>query len=278
MLAGIVATMIFLAVKYRRQRYPRATATRHYSIPLEAVWTIIPSAIVLLMFYYGWASYLSLRNVPENAMEVKVSARQWSWNFEYENGRTSDKLYVPVGKPVKARITSMDVIHSFYIPAFRVKKDAVPGMETELWFSAPKTGSYHIFCAEYCGVGHSAMITSVEVMPEKEFQEWLKKEEEPEEKEAVALLQKYGCLACHSLDGTRKVGPTFKDLFGRSVTVVTEGRKRTIKVDEEYLKRSILDPGSDIVEGFPPVMPSFKARIPEEDLEEILEFLSGGEE
>lgn len=273
MLIGIVATTIYFVVKYRRQKYPRPTATKNYSILLETIWTVVPSVIVILMFYYGWVSYKTLRNVPEHALQVKVTGHQWSWSFEYTNGKTSNKLYVPVGKPVKVRITSTDVIHSFYIPAFRVKRDAVPGMETYVWFSPAKTGSYDIFCAEYCGVGHSSMITTVEVLPEREFQEWLQKGEEPEEKEAVALLRKYGCLGCHSLDGTKKIGPTLYNLASRAVSVVITGKKQTIRVDEEYLKRSILDPGADIVEGYPPVMPSFKGIIPDKELDVIVDYL-----
>jgi cytochrome c oxidase subunit 2 len=274
MLLGITATMIFFVLKYNRKKCPEPTPSPSYNIWLEATWTIIPTLIVISIFYYGWQGYTTLRNVPKQAMVVKVLARQWSWAFTYPNGKTSDKLYVPVDKPVRLEITSADVIHSLYIPAFRIKRDAVPGMTTHEWFRAPATGSYDIFCAEYCGVGHSKMTSKVEAMPVSEFQSWYQQKEAPTAAaRGKALLARYGCTGCHSLDGTKGVGPTLKGIFGRTVTVMTDGRERTLTVDEDYIKRSILEPKADVVTGFSPVMPSFKGRISDHDLEEIVEFL-----
>jgi cytochrome c oxidase subunit 2 len=275
LLVGIVATIIFFLVKYNRRRSPAPQPSPNYNIPLETAWTILPTVIVLAMFWYGWAGYTTLRDVPEDAMEVKVVGRQWSWSFTYPNGKVADKLVVPVGRAVKLNITSEDVLHSFYVPAFRVKKDAVPGMTTRIWFRAPAAGSYDAFCAEYCGVAHSAMITSVEAMPEEEFDRWYKKPPEGERSEAGAVLRKYGCTGCHSLDGSKMVGPTFKGLFGRQVTVATDGRERTVTADEEYIKRSILEPQADVVKGYPPVMPTFEGKIADREIEEIVEFLRG---
>ena len=233
----------------------------------------------MVMFWYGWEGYLSLRRVPDNAIPVQGTARMWSWLFTYENGKTSDKLYVPVGQPVNVRLTSVDVLHAFYVPAFRVKRDTVPGMETYAWFVAEEPGSYDLFCAEYCGVAHSAMITTVEAIPAAEFAAWL--EDKPAAADAgKALLQKHGCLGCHSVDGTPSVGPTFQGISGRQVTVITNGESQTLTTDRAYLEKAILEPNADIVEGFPPAMPSYAGRIPAEDMTGILDYLmdsKGGE-
>jgi cytochrome c oxidase subunit 2 len=196
----------------------------------------------------------------------------WSWLFTYENGKTSDKLYVPVGQPVNVRLSSEDVLHSFYVPAFRVKRDCVPGMETYAWFVAEEPGSYDLFCAEYCGVAHADMITTVEAVPAAEFAGWLA--EKPSAAAAgQGLLQKHGCLGCHSLDGSPMVGPSFQGIGGRQVTVVVNGESRTLTSDRDYLEKAIIDPNVEIVEGFPPAMPSYAGKIPEEDMTGILDYL-----
>jgi len=273
-LLGITIAMVYLAWRYNRKRYPTPLSQKDHNLWLEVTWTVIPSLLVMVMFWYGWEGYLSLRRVPDNAIPVQGTARMWSWLFTYENGKTSDKLYVPVGQPVKVKLESVDVLHSFYVPAFRVKRDCVPGMETYAWFVAEEPGSYDLFCAEYCGVAHADMITTVEAIPAGEFAAWLK--EEP----AVAdsgkqLLQTHGCLGCHSLDGSASVGPTFQGIGGRQVNVVTDGATRTLASDRAYLEKSILEPNADIVEGFPPAMPSYAGRIPESDLSGILDYLEG---
>jgi cytochrome c oxidase subunit 2 len=277
MLVGITAIMIYFVVKYDRKKYPKALPSPSYNIPLETAWTVIPTIIVLTMFWYGWQGYTTLANVPKDALLVKVTGRQWTWSFEYPNGKISDKLYVPVGRPIKLDMTSKDVIHSFYVPAFRIKKDVVPGMTTHEWFRAPTEGSYDAFCAEYCGVGHSQMITTVEAMSVDKFQEWYQqKEARAEVPRGEQLLTQYGCIGCHSLDGSKKVGPTLKGIFGRQVTVTTNGKEHVLTADAEYIKRSILNPNFDVVKGFQPIMPSFKGKMPEHDLEEIVEYLQEG--
>lgn len=276
MLIGITVVMLIFLVRYRRSKHPHPEPSPHSSFWLETTWTVIPTLIVLSMFWYGWEGYTTLTNVPPDAMKVEVIGRQWSWEFRYPNGRSSEKLYVPVDKAVVLDITSEDVIHSFYVPAFRVKKDAVPGMHTHLWFRAPAKGSYDAFCAEYCGVGHSAMITTVEALPEHQFEEWYNQESPQEESaEGRQLLAKYGCTGCHSLGGQTMVGPSFKGLYGRQVTVTTDGKERTLTADDDYLRRSILEPGADVVKGFPAVMPSFKGKISDHDLETIIDFFKG---
>jgi cytochrome c oxidase subunit 2 len=275
MLIGITAAIVLFVVKYNRRRNPAPLPSPYYNYWLETAWTVLPTLIVLSMFWYGWQGYTTLRNVPAGAMTVNVVGRQWKWSFEYANGKTSDRLVVPAGRAIRLEINSVDVLHSFYVPAFRIKMDAVPGMTTHAWFRAPAPGSFDAFCAEYCGVGHSAMITTVEALPEEEFERWYATTEEEEKAEGEAILQKFGCIGCHSLDGSKGVGPTFRGLFGRQTTVVTAGKERTITVDADYIRRSILEPQADLVQGFPPVMPAFAGQIGEEELAEIVEYLEG---
>jgi len=273
-LLGITVAMVYLVWRYNRKRYPVPISQKDHNVWLEITWTVIPSILVMVMFWYGWEGYLSLRRIPDNAIPVQGHARMWSWLFTYENGKTSDKLYVPVGQPVKVELTSEDVLHSFYVPAFRVKRDCVPGMENYAWFVAEEPGSYDLFCAEYCGVAHADMITTVEAIPSSEFSAWLA--EKPSMAAAgKSLLQKHGCLGCHSLDGSALVGPTFQGIGGRQVTVVTNGESRTLTCDRDYLEKSILDPNADIVEGYPAAMPPYAGRIPDEDMTGILDYLLG---
>lgn len=274
-LAVVTLVMIYFVYRYNRKRHPLPEPSPSHNFWLEFIWTAIPTLLFIAMFYYGWTGYLALRQVPDDAIPVKAIGRMWTWTFEYANGKTSDKLVVPVGKAVKVEIISRDVLHSFYVPAFRVKRDAVPGMSSHAWFRVPGPGSYDIFCAEFCGVGHSSMLSTVEAVPEAEFQQWYR------EKETVAaastttgqgLLTRYGCVACHSLDGSKRIGPSFKGIFGRKVVVTRQGREETIVADDAYLKSSILQPQADIVKGYPPVMQSF-ADMPGKDIEAILDYL-----
>ena len=278
LLLGITATMLAFVIRYRRSRAPEPTSRSAGNIWLEIVWIVLPSALVLAMFYYGWAGYLSLRDVPGDALPVTATARMWSWSFTYANGKTSPKLYVPAGKPVRVNLVSEDVLHGFYLPAFRVKRDVVPGMKNFTWFMASRPGSYDLFCSVYCGVGHSGMITTVEALPPADFAAWLQQAGGAAHA-GKELLEKHGCLGCHSLDGTSKIGPTFKGIWGRPVTVLTGGKERTITVDEAYLRRSILEPNADVVKGFPPVMPSFAGVLKDSEISAIVGFLrSGGTE
>jgi len=168
----ITGLMIYFVFKYSRKKHPKAENI-HSSIPLEILWTVIPTILVLFMFYFGWMGYKEMSNIPEDSMVVTVTAQMWKWNFKYDNGRISDTLYVPVNRSVKVILNSLDVNHSFYIPAFRVKKDVIPGKQNTSWFKATEVGSYQIFCAEYCGLNHSYMYTEVVALPENNFNTWL---------------------------------------------------------------------------------------------------------
>jgi len=272
---GITATMVWFVVRYRRSRAPEPTSRAEGNLWLETVWIVLPVVLVMAMFWYGWKGYLTLREAPKGALEVTATARMWSWNFTYDNGKQSPKLYVPVGKPVVVHLVSLDVIHGFFLPAFRVKRDVVPGMKNFAWFVAAKPGSYDLFCSQYCGTGHSSMITTVEAVPEEQFAVWLRKREGGEHF-GKELLEKHGCLGCHSLDGTPKAGPTFKGIWGRQVTVITAGAERTMTADADYLRRCILEPDVNRVKGFPPVMPSFKGLLTGDEIGQIIDFLKVG--
>jgi cytochrome c oxidase subunit 2 len=268
----VTAAMVLFVIRYNRRK--RGTSSNiEGNMLLEITWTVIPTLIVLVMFYIGWKSFDVIRRVPAEEMTINVTARQWSWRFSYENGRQSNTLNVPVGKPIKMLLTSEDVIHSFYIPAFRIKEDCVPKMQTYLWFTAKEVGSYDIFCTEYCGLGHSGMVSKVKVMPEEDFEAWYAAGPAGGKVSGRKVLEDKGCLGCHTIDGTKKVGPTLKGLYGSTVEVMTGGKERTITADEDYLKRSIEDPGADIVKGYPPIMP--KLDVTAEEVEEIIEYVKG---
>jgi cytochrome c oxidase subunit 2 len=270
-LALVTFFMIFFLIRYNKKRHPQAEEVGDSTL-LEIVWTVIPTALVLDLFYFGWKDFDYIRNAPKNAMTVTVIARQWSWLFEYENGKESDVLRVPLGKPIKLIMTSKDVIHSFFVPAFQIKEDCVPGMETHLWFTVDEAGSYDVFCTEYCGVGHSHMRSKVVAVPAAEFAAWYSKAtaQKPQERGLKLLLAK-GCLGCHSIDGTLKDGPTLKGVYNRRVTVLEKGKEKQVIADEAYLKKSILQPGFDVVKGYQPIMPTIP--MTQEELQTIVDYL-----
>ena len=275
MLAGIAIAMLWFIWRYNRKRQPLPLSQKDHNLWLEITWTVIPTLLVMIMFWYGWEGYLSLRRIPDDAMHIKATGRMWSWLFSYDNGKTADKLYVPAGQPVKIELLSEDVLHSFYVPAFRVKRDMVPGMVNWVWFKADKPGSYDLFCAEYCGVGHSAMVTTVEALPAVEFQAWLTASAavagDPAAR-GLELAGQLGCLGCHSVDGSRRVGPSFKGVFGSKRAVIRNGESLSVTADAAYLIRAIREPNAEIAEGFPPAMPPFTG-LSEADLQALLAWL-----
>lgn len=274
-LAGVAAAMVWLVWRYNRKRQPVPLSQKDHNLWLEVVWTAIPTVLVMLMFWYGWEGYLSLRRIPDDAMHIKATARMWSWLFTYDNGKTADKLYVPVGQPVKIELAAEDVLHSFYVPAFRVKRDTVPGMTNWVWFTAEQPGSYDLFCAEYCGVGHSAMVTTVEALPAAEFHAWLTATASAAADPAARgaeLAQQLGCLGCHSVDGSRRVGPSLQGLFGAERSVSRNGQQITVVADPAYLTRALREPAAEIVAGYPAAMPPF-AGLPDNDVQALIAWL-----
>lgn len=266
----VTSAMVLFVIRYNRKKREKADNIEG-SMLLEIIWTVIPVLLVLGMFYIGLRSFELIRKVPKEVMTVRVTARQWSWLFSYENGKDSPDLRVPIGRPVKMLITSADVIHSFYIPAFRIKEDCVPRMQTYLWFTAKETGTYDIFCTEYCGLGHSGMVSRAIVMPESDFDTWYASVAAPAKISGLKILENKGCLGCHTIDGTKKIGPTLKGLYGSKVTVLSNGKERVIVADDEYLKKSILQPAADIVKGYQNIMPALP--MSPEELKAVIEYL-----
>lgn len=274
-LVSITFVMIFFVIKFSRKNNPKSRDVKE-DMRLEVLWTAIPTLLVLVMFYYGWAGYKGMRDFPDDAIQVKATGRMWSWSFEYDNGKVSPNLMVPKDKPVVLNLYSPDVLHSLYIPAFRIKEDVVPGVNNRMWFEAYEEGSYDILCAEYCGERHSFMLSKVEVLSQEEYDKWYGEDlsgASPVEA-GLQVLTANGCVACHSLDGTRLVGPSFKGLYGAQREVIyPDGSKKTITADAEYIKRAIYDPNSEVVDTYPKVMISYEKSINEDQLKQINAYL-----
>jgi len=271
----IIGVMILFIFQYRAREGRESTPTPSHNTRLEVIWTIIPTIIVGIIFFYGFRGYMDMAVPPRGAYSINVLAQRWAWQFQYPNGHVDNELHVPVGRPVKLVMTSDDVIHSFYVPAFRVKRDIVPGRYNTTWFEATAPGEYDIFCAEYCGTGHSDMLSKVIVHKKGGFEKWLSEAADLLGTMAPAeagewLYNTRGCKQCHTIDGTARIGPTFKGDFG------TERKLKdgtTVTVDENYIHQSILDPQSQIAAGFEPVMPTYKGRMTDEEITMIIEFL-----
>lgn len=281
-LISLTVIMIYFIYKYNRKRHPVAVQI-HGSTKLEIIWTVIPFLLTMVMFYYGWAGWNPMTKPPKDAMEVTVVGRMWNFSYVYENGRQTDTLYLPKDQAVKLNLKAMDVLHSFYIPAFRVKQDMVPNKKDNfMWFIPQRVGVYEVFCAEYCGLQHSYMYSSVKVMEDSLFQTWITDttqvaaaaNSETPGATGKKIMQNIGCFACHTIDGTKLVGPSFKGIWGEEQTVVTGKETRKVKVDEEYIKRSIYDPNADVVEGFMKgLMVSYNGQLSEDDIASIIEYL-----
>jgi cytochrome c oxidase subunit II len=272
-LLGLTIIMIWFVIKYNRKKHPKAEQVKEH-MWVEITWIVIPLIIVLSMFYYGYIVFKPMREVPAGAMEVKVTGRMWNWTFEYENGKLSNELYLPVNKPVKLYLFSPDVIHSFYVPAFRIKEDLVPGKNNYTWFIPTLEGSYDILCAEYCGLRHSFMESKAVIVSDTAFARWLS-EKSPEtiENKGMTLLQSNACTSCHSLDGSKIVGPSFKGLYGSQRVVLCNGAEKSVLADTSYIRRAILEPDYEVVKGFNPgQMRAYKAVLKEEDIKTIQEY------
>jgi len=275
-LVGITTIMIIFLFKYSRKKNKKPSQIDG-SVKLEIIWTVVPLILVMLMFYYGWVGYAPMRKVPADAMRIKVTGKMWQWIFEYENGKTSPDLVIPVNKAVRLDLYSPDVNHSLFIPAFRVKEDVVPGYDNYLWFTPYYIGDYEILCAEYCGLMHSYMTAMAKVISQEEFDAWIA-DFTPVEKQQVhpglVIINANACTACHSLDGTRLVGSSFKDLWGSKKIVLVNGKEKNITVNVDYIKKSIVDPDAEVVQGFNKgLMRSYKEIISDEDQDKIIEYL-----
>jgi len=285
---GITAAVIYLVIKYRHRPGHKAEPSAAHNDALEITWTVIPTIICVFLFYYGWRAYIHIVTPPQKAVEVNVVAWRWAWEFTHANGTTDSDLHVPVNTPVRLVMTSKDVLHAFYVPVLRTKQDIIPRRYTYAWFQATKPGTYRLNCAEYCGTNHSQMgITGptpeypegrravVVVHDAGGYERYLADKAasgtnmEPD-KLGAQVFEKKGCVACHSTDGSAKVGPSFKGAFGTDVTLAAGG---TVKMDENYIRESLMSPQAKARPGFPPSMPSFEGQLKEKEIEGIIAFI-----
>lgn len=270
----VIGGLIYFSYKYRRRGANDKTAYITHNNTLEFLWSFIPFVVFMIVFVWGWVVFNKMRSGPADSFEVHAFAQKWSWDFEYKSGKKSPgEFYVPVNTPIRMIMTSRDVIHSFYIPAFRIKQDVVPGRYTSIWFEPTKLGTFQIFCAEYCGDGHSAMLAKIHVVPKKEFDDWLGNDPF----KGLSLLdigQKVyttRCAVCHNTTTERKVGPGFQGIFGHEAEF--EGGIPSLVVDENYIRESILNPAAKIVKGYPNGMPSFQGQLSEQELAGVIELI-----
>jgi cytochrome c oxidase subunit 2 len=281
-LIALTATMLIFIYRYRKDRHPKAIQNEG-SNKLEVIWTAIPLVLVLIMFYFGWMGWKPMKNPPEDAMRVKAIARMWNFQFQYENGKITDSLYVPINEPVVLDLVALDVLHSLYVPAFRVKEDMVPGQEKVMWFIPGTEGDFDLFCTEYCGLEHSYMFTGVKVMPKDEFDAWIADTtaaapvvdtETSLADQGYEVLRRNGCNACHSSDGSKLVGPSYLGGWGGTRLVKTGREEREVPIDEEYIRRSIYEPNADVVDGYNQgLMLSYEGMVSEEEVALIIEYL-----
>jgi cytochrome c oxidase subunit II len=269
LIAGLI---VLFAIKYRRRHRDEVGHAIHGSLALELLWTVIPFFIVMVMFVWGAKVFFDLYRPPAGAMEIYVVGKQWMWKVQHMDGqREINELHVPVGRPVKLIMGSEDVLHSYYIPDFRVKADVIPGRYNVMWFTATKPGTYHLFCAEYCGTKHSGMVGSVVAMEPPAFQAWLSGGGASESPVAAGekLFQDLACNTCH-MTGSQGRGPMLTNLFGNPVELQGGG---TVIADEAYIRESIVNPQAKVVAGFQPLMPTFQGLVSEEQLLQLIAYV-----
>jgi cytochrome c oxidase subunit 2 len=269
---GIWIALFYFAIRYRRRSEDERPAEIEGSLVLELTWTIIPFVLMIAMFVWGAKVFFHLNRPPDDAMTVSVVGKRWMWKLQHPTGqREIGELHVPVGRAVKLVITSEDTIHSFFVPAFRIKKDAVPGRYNMAWFRATKTGVYHLFCAEYCGTEHSKMIGRVVVMEPEEYQVWLAGGPAPESPVLAGekLFTELNCITCHRPDDAGR-GPVLNGIFGRPVSLL--GGER-VAADEAYVRESILSPAAKVAAGYQPVMPTYQGQVSEEQIIALIAYI-----
>jgi cytochrome c oxidase subunit 2 len=273
---GISAFMIWTVIHFSRKK-GKAPMQFSGSNKLEVIWTVVPTILVIFMFWIGWKGFAPMRRVPPDAMKVTAIGRMWEWEFVYQDSMRSKELVLPINKPVKLDLVSEDINHSLFIPAFRVKEDVIPGYDNWLWFTPNYIGDYEILCTEYCGLLHSAMIAKTRIVEQEEFDKWLEELKTASfipDPQGLVLLRGTGCLACHSLDGTKLVGPSFKGFYGSQINVTSGNTQKTVTADEAYIINSIYSPDEEIAEGYSKgLMQSYRGLLTESDINIITEYL-----
>lgn len=271
----ILVLSVLFVIRYHRRPGHAPQPSPSHNTALEITWSAIPLLIVMVIFVWGLKIYLDEYSPPADAYEIQVTGMKWKWQFTYPNGHIDENLHVPLDVPVRLVLTSEDVIHSLFVPAFRIKRDVVPGRYSSTWFKATETGEYAVYCAEYCGSSHSDMLAKAIVHPRADFDSWLASAGDllaklPPDQAGEMLYKQRGCVGCHTVDGTRTVGPSFKGLFGHQVTLTSGAR---VTADENYIRRSMLEPQAEIVEGFAPVMPTFQGRLKDAEINAIIAYM-----
>jgi cytochrome c oxidase subunit 2 len=269
---GIAAALALFATRYRRRDADERPGEIHGSLALELTWTLIPLAICVVVFVWGGIVFFAQNRPPDDSIEINVVGKRWMWKLQHMTGqREINELHVPVGRPVKLNLTSEDVIHSFFVPAFRMKKDAVPGRYSVAWFRATKAGRYHLFCAEYCGTEHSRMIGQIVVMEPAEYQTWLQGGPAPVSPVAAGerLFTVLNCVTCHR-GGSQARGPALDGVAGSPVRL--QGGV-VVTADESYLRESIVNPAAKIVEGYQPIMPTYQGQVSEDSLLQLIAYI-----
>lgn len=272
---AITAAVIYFVIRYRHKPGRKPEPSSAHNDALEITWTVIPTIICVFLFVYGWRGYVHIVTPPRQAVEVQVLAYRWGWNFTHANGVQDSDLHVPVNTPVRLVMTAKDVLHSFFVPVLRTKQDLVPRRYTYAWFDATKPGTYRLYCTEYCGRDHSQMKVKLVVHTPGGYERYLADKAAlssnmPPLELGKMLYEKKGCNACHSLDGSTKVGPSFKGSFGTKVTLANGS---TVDMDETYIRTSILVPQAQSRPGFPPSMPSFEGQLKDKEIEGLIEFI-----
>jgi len=268
----ILILIVTFAVKYRRRSDDERPRPISGNLGLEILWTLVPLSLTLVMFVWGARLYFITFYPPSDALEINVVAKQWMWKAQHAEGRAEiDELHIPTGRPVKLIMTSQDVIHDFFVPAFRVKNDVLPGRYTTLWFEATKPGAYRLFCSQYCGTQHSGMIGYIIALEPAEFQAWLSGGATAVSMATAGenLFQKLGCVSCHAPNDTGR-GPSLVGLLGKAVRLQSGA---SVIADEDYIRESILNPQAKIVAGYQPIMPTFKGLISEDGIMQIIAYL-----
>lgn len=273
---AITGAVVYFAVKYRRKSDDQLAVSQvGHNTLIESAWTFIPLVLVIVIFAWGFRVFLDQTVAPDDAFEINVTAKAYSWSYSYPSGEVTTNLIVPDKRPIKLIMHSEDLLHSFFVPDFRVKSDVIPGRYTTVWFEAKEPGEHVVFCTEYCGAGHSGMLSKVIVLPQDE---WDRKYEDglesggdrPPAEWGKELYTSAGCLACHSVDGTRLVGPSWKGLYG-SERKLADGT--TAKADENYLRESILQPMVKVVESYPPSMPSYQGQLSDKKIAALIAYI-----
>ena len=269
---GIFLSILYFAIRYRRRSDRELPHVIHGGLTLEILWSVIPFGLTMVMFTWGASVFFRESRPPDHALQIYVVGKQWMWKLQHMEGqREINELHIPLGRPVRLTMTSEDVIHSFYVPAFRTKQDVVPGRYSTTWFQPTKAGRYHLFCAEYCGTNHSRMVGWIDVMEPQDYQNWLSggAPQGTLAESGQKLFESLACVNCHKADGTGRC-PSLVGVFGNTVHLAGGG---TVTANEEYIRESILRPDAKIVAGYQPVMPTFQGLVTEEGVVQLIEYI-----